>query len=385
MIVFRQYLKVIWKIKSIFIAFIIFLFFSSFFALKSGETSISKEVNHYKFAVIDRDNSTLSKNLVAFIGEKAKPVTIKKDKLAIKDNLFYRNIHVVIVIPKGFEKNCDNSDISIERYSSPNAWASFYFNSHINNYMNFRKQYRENFPDFSEGRINRMLKEDLSYETEVKSMERDRETGLRKGFTAYFRFMGYVLLYEILGGIGIASVAFNKEQVRRRIMCSSLKESEINKGMMLGHLFLTLLVIAMPLLTTFFLFPLSIIFSATAGLMTMRLIVHTLTIVAMAMLLTVLTNKISTVSIISNAVSLPMCFLGGIFIPLELLSPKILKISQFLPQYWFSKGISAVSGRVITRADYSEFLKGIGMEFIMIGAILLLALGINWQKRILRL
>ena len=113
MIVFRQYLKVIWKIKSIFIAFIIFLFFSSFFALKSGETSISKEVNHYKFAVIDRDNSTLSKNLVAFIGEKAKPVTIKKDKLAIKDNLFYRNIHVVIVILKGFKKNCNNSDINI--------------------------------------------------------------------------------------------------------------------------------------------------------------------------------------------------------------------------------------------------------------------------------
>ena len=40
---------------------------------------------------------------------------------------------------------------------------------------------------------------------------------------------------------------------------------------------------------------------------------------------------------INNVLSLGLCFLGGVFVPLEMLGNGIVSIAQFLPTYWYSR------------------------------------------------
>ena len=39
---------------------------------------------------------------------------------------------------------------------------------------------------------------------------------------------------------------------------------------------------------------------------------------------------------LSNIVSLGMCFLSGVFVPMSVMDKKVLKIAQFLPVYWYA-------------------------------------------------
>ena len=41
-------------------------------------------------------------------------------------------------------------------------------------------------------------------------------------------------------------------------------------------------------------------------------------------------------AIISNFVALSLSFLGGLFVPAELMSSAMLKIARFLPTYWYA-------------------------------------------------
>ena len=55
---------------------------------------------------------------------------------------------------------------------------------------------------------------------------------------------------------------------------------------------------------------------------------------------------------INNVLSLGLCFLGGVFVPLEMLGNGIVSIAQFLPTYWYSRinGILRDYGEIEQRA-----------------------------------
>ena len=77
-------------------------------------------------------------------------------------------------------------------------------------------------------------------------------------------------------------------------------------------------------------------------------------------------KKQEALSMISNVVALGMSFLGGIFVPLELLGDGIVKVAHFLPSYWY-----------ITAADFADKYKaGESLEQFFIKLLVQLLFGV---------
>lgn len=55
---------------------------------------------------------------------------------------------------------------------------------------------------------------------------------------------------------------------------------------------------------------------------------------------------------LNNVISLGMCFLGGILVPIEMLNEKVENVSRFLPTYWYAK----INGILGDYADISREL-----------------------------
>ena len=68
-------------------------------------------------------------------------------------------------------------------------------------------------------------------------------------------------------------------------------------------------------------------------------------------------------NIVSNFISLILCFLGGAFVPLELLGPGLLNVSKFTPTYWYIKALESVSG--LTAFD-SEALRPVWSNLLIL-------------------
>ena len=84
-------------------------------------------------------------------------------------------------------------------------------------------------------------------------------------------------------------------------------------------------------------------------------------------------------SIASNAVSLGMSFLGGIFVPQEIMGENILIAARFIPTYWYTKVNDALYS--LTIFDW-EHMKDIYIALgIQLGfALAIFAIGLLVRK-----
>ena len=85
---------------------------------------------------------------------------------------------------------------------------------------------------------------------------------------------------------------------------------------------------------------------------------------------------------ISNIVSLGMCFLSGVFVPMSIMNKKVLKIAQFLPVYWYENINETLSQYHIISGDIAvEIWKSMGIQVIFILTILSMILAVSKHKR----
>ena len=71
-------------------------------------------------------------------------------------------------------------------------------------------------------------------------------------------------------------------------------------------------------------------------------VLNTLVMMAVALSLSYLiglfVKNSNMLSGIANILSLGMCFLCGVFVPMNVMDRNVLKVSQFLPVYWYGNG-----------------------------------------------
>lgn len=385
MIVFKNYFKIVFANKLFFIPFIIFLDFATYFSVSSGSQDTDPDEDKFTYAIIDNDKTPESESLLSYMEDKGTIKSINYDENAIKDALFYKDVESVLVIPENFSDDLKNGTAKVQKYKSSNEWISFYLDLKINNYLNTQKMYEEKFPEMNIEDLSKILKEDLNVDTNVEYITTKDDGETKLSFAIYMKFIGFVLLMQLLIGVTITSSAFNTDIVKKRIICSSYTDRKFNRDLLLGHCTIALVIIMFPILASFIYYPASLVLSKSGLLMILRVFFHSLTVLALAGVITSISGNQEKLTIMINAISLPLCFLGGIFIPLELISGNILKVSQFLPQYWFSRGIEVVSDTMVTSQNLTDYWRGVGIEMIMMIALMLIAIGINRQKRMLRI
>lgn len=383
MTVFKSYFKILKRMWTVFIPLAIFIFMSIVMNSnsKNMNKTIEEEFKNIEIGVLDQDQSEVSKDLVDYISTKAIIKDISLEGRAFKDALFYQEYSAALIIPKGFGEGYLDGSVKIQKYRSIDDYTSYYVDLLINNYLELKNSYEEKFGEHA----NEYLLEDIDVDTPVIIETPNEKITMLTAFRSYFRFEAYLLFFEVIAIVGLLASIFNNENTRHRINSSGHPGGAFQAKVLAAHFVVAIVFFVIPIIIGLFLYPVSIVFSKGGLLAIFRSFIHMLTVLSMAFLLTVSTTRQEIVMMIANFGGLVFSFIGGVFVPLEVMSEDILKISRFLPQYWFTTGIEEVLGPEITAANMQNFFKGIGIELIMAAAFLVIGFAVNRQKRMLRI
>ena len=87
-------------------------------------------------------------------------------------------------------------------------------------------------------------------------------------------------------------------------------------------------------------------------------------------------------SALCNIISLGMAFLGGVFVPAEIMSDKVLILSRFFPTYWYIDTMQSIMdiGVSVSNKDMSQIGYGFIIQIAFVIAIFAFGLVVSKKK-----
>lgn len=378
--VFKQCFKIIKKNIPVLLIYVgIFLAVTILVnTVNSSSNQTSFEAAKCLVAIINEDSSTLATNLENYINENSDVQKIETDEESIKDALFFRKVEVVITIPKNFgESFIEGTPLSLQTQSIPNSSSSVFVKSMINNYLNTTRLYIENANILDLEEINKLVSKDLSIETKINLLEKDdlsgnADTDSYSSINYFFNYLTYPLLMILIFGISIISNIFNSPDLKRRNLCSPISTTSFNLQLFLGDA-----VLALSTFTIFMVISMIMnkgtMFTINGLYYGINSLIFTFVCLCLSFLLGCISTK-SSMSMIATVVSLGYSFLGGAFVPQELLSETVKKLAIVNPAYWYVNINNKINSLSIFN---TETLTPILFEFSIMLAFAAVFLGIG--------
>lgn len=313
---------------------IIFLFLSllmSSFGNKTLEESFQQK--ELDIAVIDRDQTQSSQALASYLDELHHVIPMADDREVFTDELFARNVTYILVIPKNYEKNLLGGAYEnlLEHYTVPGSNNAVFVDMQIEQYLNTTAAYLAADMELSD--IISECNDTMANETAVTLYHAKDDAVEEKDKLYYtFLYLPYIFICITLVAVGPILSIMNSKEIKNRMTISCLKNSA--KNLQLG---LATLVCGTGISIVFFVlsyFTSKGTLLSKAGLLYMGN-AYVLMIVAIAItyLFSQLTANENVLNMVANIFGLGSCFLCGVFVPMEYISPKVTAFSKFLPPY----------------------------------------------------
>ena len=282
-------------------------------------------------------NTEFVEGLKNYLSEYSEIVIIDDDKEKLEDAFFSEKIHYAVRIPSDFTKNFfEGNNAKIERMSISNLTQATYADMHINKYLNRARLYKRHMAGISEPLMVEKLRSDLSKNVDV---EVSGEGFLLKEITSmtnHYNLLAYYLLFILTYGAGINMMAFNRSEIIKRNNCSPISMTNRNFQLLLANLTFAVFCWIIGILTSFIFYTEQIV-SINSLLLVVNSFVLMLTTISISFFIGSNIKNKEAFYAITNVLVLGMCFLSGIFIPQDILGPKVIEIARFLPTYWFVK------------------------------------------------
>lgn len=385
--VYSTFLKIIKKnLGMIIMYFCIFLVL----ALILSNVGVKNDMTQFQeqsilVGIVNQDgDQELANSIVDLVSENNEVIALKDTEEARKDALFFRNVEYILIIPSGFSENfLAGKEAMLNCMSVVDSNSSIFLNMKINSFLNSLELFNQYLPD---------QKEYIKHIADAKeSMEQQVDTNIyrisekqveRTPMDFYFTYSSYILISVILYAVSTFILKFNQADVKTRTQCSPMRKRKINMQVFACILlcsvciFLILTVLAMAL------YP-SEIFSMKGLLHLINMFVYTIFCSTFAFCIGNLVKSIDTLNGIVNVVSLSFAFLGGSFVPQELLGNSVKLLGSFTPNFWFVKSCNTIIK--MPTYEFQEIVPLIQNMGIVLGFALLslvLALFVTKQRKI---
>ena len=327
--IFKNYFKIVRNHKfSVLLYTIIFLSISIFF-LNSNSSNTDADYSEVKNNVYieDRSNSQISKALVDYIGKREKIVS-DLDKENLDDELFYRTIDAIIMIPEDFENTKE-----IAYKSSPQSMYSFLVKQRVNEFIDKFDKYSKNGYSLEES--IKYANSDLDKTIKVQKInDLKQSNGDESASRFYFNFVSYPLLSQILLVVTLVMSSYYKETVNKRQRVSPVSEKRTNLILTLGHLVFGIIFWILYLLICIVLVK-DFEFNQVFLLAAINSFVFMISAVTLSMLVGKLFQDSNSLSVVINVLVLGSSFLSGVFVPMEFLGESTLKLARIFPNYYY--------------------------------------------------
>lgn len=337
------------------------------------------KAHSHKLVIFDEDGSELSQGMAAYLREGNEEVKIEDDKETIQDELYNRSIHCVIRIPKGYGRSLTEGGEAVrpEVQSIPGTIYAETFKTMTGRYSSIAKAYREGGMDPRQ--VAKKTAEACQEKVPVTLAEGGRESSHQVMYY-FFAYFPYIFISISVVGIGPILVVFHKKEVRERNICSCYPlqrtNFELYGGMITTEIgfclcYFLMVFAAMKERTQLFRFQ---------GLMyCLNVFCFMVVTLGIVFLVGEVVKKNSVLNMISNIIALGMCFLCGIFVPLEFLGDSIIKAAHFLPAYWYITSASWID-RYVPGQAMGELWRGMGIQLLFGAALFGVGLAYSREK-----
>lgn len=286
-------------------------------------------------AVIDREGGLLGKALTGYVEQEQKLVRVKDEEQAIQDELFYRNVSCVIIVPEGAEEAFREGRAALEIIQVPGSAAEYYMDARINSFLNQIRVYCAGGFSMEEA-CERALALAQS-EPSVTLLDVNGNKGERPAYNLFFQCLPYGLMGGLIMCLSTVILEFKKKEIERRVHCSPVPLWVQNLAAIGCFLTVGSAVWAVCMAVQAIQYAGGIFTSSNAVYYILNSLVCMATAMSLACLAGMMAKHAGTLNGISNVITLGLCFLGGVFVPIEMLNGGTKKVSVFLPTYWYSK------------------------------------------------
>lgn len=368
MTVFKGYMLMAKRnIKTIIVYFVVFLGITIAMGNSKNGNLDDFSATKIDIAVVDADNSELSKKVVDYLKENHNVTMQKNDNSLLQEELYYQKIKLAVRIKKNFEKDAiAGKSGGIEYTQNPGEYCGSYIESQLTQIVQNTLQYHsmgysiaESYDKVQTQKFSEVVLEDIN-----------GNGGQEPGYGGYFRFLPYLTLAVLCTVLGTLLVVFRERNVKKRMMASKVslfrQNVESISAFILIGIVMYVLVIAIGLLIyqNNLLQSTNLVYYLVNGFLVM------LTTLAISFIIGLLVKKKKYVDLIVTPVSLMFSFLCGVFVPLSLLPASIKIVSRFLPIYWYEYVNEILLAHAdITGSVKNQVMTGFGLQILFVLAL----------------
>lgn len=336
------------------------------------------EKTRINLAIADQDDSTLSHALTEYLKTIHNVYRISAEPTVMQEELFYRNAEYIVQIPKDFYKTCivDENPLSVTKV--PGSYSSFYVDQQINAWLNSIRTYTA--AGFSQKEAaTAALEQSVSEVT----MYHDEETAVETpGYTYYFRYIPFLFLAVLCYSMGYILLAFRKEDIQKRMLASAISTRRQNLEGLLAMFTISLLLWLIAVVGAGVMYGKELLTSKVLGYYLLNTFLMLTIALSLAYLIGLFMKNINMLNGFSNIISLGICFLSGVFVPMNIMDKKVLMVAQFLPVYWYENVNETLSRyHVVSGKVAVDIWKSMGIEVMFTFALLALILAVSKYKR----
>ena len=286
--------------------------------------------------IVDRDLSSTSKAIINYLSEYHKVIPLADDKELMQDELYYRNVEYILIIPTQFETSLfDGADVSLDCIKIPNSNSGLYVDLQIEQLLRTLRSFLSAGYDLPSAMLK--SKEVLASETNV-SLSLDKETSLSTPkYYYYYKFLPYILIALMIQTISTTLYVFNKQDIRKRNICSSESLKSRNFQLVLGSFVVSICIYLLVTVVGFILYRNEISNSATIPYCLLNSFIFLIVSISLGYFIGIIGHNLEAISAYGTVLSLAFSFLGGVFVPLSVMSENVKSFSRFVPTYWYTK------------------------------------------------
>lgn len=378
MTVFRGFLTI--TKRNLLMVFMYLAIFLSIGILASGtDNNTSSTGFHAKkltVAVVDHDESVLSKGLSEYLSQYHTVRQMPDDTAKLQDALFNRNVYYIVTIPEDFKTSCLRKYQALPVSKIPGSTDGYYIDQQINTYLNQARVLTDSgYSDKETAAYILKHADSSSHITMLKTVSSQKAP-----IYAYmYQYLPYVLISILCYVMGLIMIAFHKPDLQKRILCSAVSSRSQNLQLALGYLVVG---ISVWLLTTwlpaFFFYRKAFFQSANMPYYMLNSLTLLLVGLALAFLLGTFITKEEVLTALVNVVTLGMSFLCGVFVPLDIMGKGVKTVAHFLPVYWYEISNNLLNNYdVLSLAQKQVLYRNYGIQLLFAAAIFCIALVVS--------
>lgn len=345
--VFKGYLKIVLRNSRLLFMYVLITIFIVVAIQKSAaESGMENGFQAVKVnvAVIDREGGPLAETIRSYMERTQKLIRIADDPQALQEALFYRNITYAVIVPEnaaaalGGESAVtalDEGGAAVQTVKVPGSQAGYYLDAKINALLNQIRVYQKSGFSLEEACKRALALSEI--EPDVTLLDLNGNKGEIPAYNYFFRFLPYGILSGLIMGLGLVIMAFKKKEIQRRLYCSPVSLLSQNLAAVACFAVVAAVIWTVCIAAQTFLYNGGIFTSQNAGYYILNSLAMMLVAMSLSYLAGMMANGGGALNGLNNVISLGLCFLGGVFVPIEMLNSGILNVSRFLPTYWYSK------------------------------------------------